>query len=344
MYIHTTRVSVLVQYRLALLVGASLFFFVGCGGHEYYKHTFFRMDTMVAATISAGTKKGAQEAFAAIDSMLADWEQRFSQTHSRSEPLAANQHAGDTVAISPLLGEMLEVSLAYGDTLEGGFDITILPIKELWGFGEQPPDSPAAPNQDQIQQALAAVDYRKVHLFEGGKLHVSDSAVRIDIGGVAKGFSLREMARILDARGIENFLLSAGGDIYSRGRREGGGLWRVGIQHPRDRDIILAVLALDSGAVVTSGDYERFWISPDSTRYHHLFNAKTGRPCNQNQSLTIWSPDPIAADILSTGVFCLPPKEVLAFVNARDNLECAGVDSSGAVYTSDNWSALSPRR
>jgi thiamine biosynthesis lipoprotein len=326
--------------RTSLL--AALVLLLGrCGSIRYYKQSFFRMDTLVEVTLAAHSKRRANAAFSSVDSLLADWEQRFSQTHPRSEALAVNQAAGDTVDLSPLFGEMATVSLAYAESLGGDFDITILPVKQLWGFGETPADSVTIPDSAQIENALKRVGYRAVTILDSGsRLIAADSAVQLDLGGVAKGFSLREMAAILQRHHIEHYLIVAGGDISARGYRAGGDPWRIGIQHPRDRNAILAVVPLDSGSIVTSGDYERFWIGPDSTRYHHLFDTRTGRPCRSNQSLTVWSMDPIAADILSTGLFRRPADSIVSFIESRDGLECCGVDGSGNHFVSAGWSGM----
>ncbi|MBD3321762.1 MAG: FAD:protein FMN transferase, partial [Chitinivibrionales bacterium] len=119
------------------------------------------------------------------------------------------------------------------------------------------------------------------------------------------------------------------------GHRKDGSSWNIGVRHPRKSDL-LALLPLDSGCIVTSGDYERFWMH-DSTRIHHIFNPETGYPCPENQSLTVWSMNPVEADILSTGLFCFKKDYILSFIQARPRLECIIVDNKGAVAISDGW-------
>jgi thiamine biosynthesis lipoprotein len=109
----------------------------------------------------------------------------------------------------------------------------------------------------------------------------------------------------------------------------------VGIQKPRGGGVLGAV-EIDSGSIVTSGDYERFRIV-DGVRYHHIFNSKTGYSCPTNQSVTVWGPDPVEADIMTTGLFCRSASEILEFINARSRLECLVVDSSGQIFISNGW-------
>ncbi len=307
------------------------------------KHTFYRMDTVVEVTLvikgkeDKDNKKRVAETWQTIDSLLEDFEVRFSQTHPGSEVLAINNKKDTTRVISATLTEMLAVGLGYGDSLDGMFDLTILPIKELWGFGEKDQQKEVVPEHDAITQALEWVDYRNVTVNTKKRtIHFLNEDVIVDVGGIAKGFSLREMGKLLDALGHSDYLIVAGGDIIGKGRRPDGNPWKVGIKHPRNDRGMLGAFRLDSGSVVTSGDYERYWIK-EGKRYHHIFNPNTGYSCTENQSLTIWCMDPIIADVLSTGMFCSPRDEILAFVEARPHLECVIVDSGGTVVISSGW-------
>jgi len=294
---------------------------------------FYYMDTIIEVTLAGVDSSRAAPLWGSLDSLMAQWDSRFSQNHEQSEIRLLNMRREETVAVSPLLGEMIALSLAWADTLDGGFDITLLPIKELWGLGEERPDSFAPPTGAAIAEALARTGGKRVHLSAAAdSAGFADSSVVIDIGGVAKGFALREIARFLENEKIADYLVAAGGDIICRGRRSDGAPWRIGVQHPR-RPGLLAAMPLKQGAVVTSGDYERFR-EYNGKRYHHIFNPETGRPCNRLQSLTIVARDPTIADILSTGLFCRTPAAVLDFVESREDLECLGVDAAGGVFIS----------
>ncbi len=318
-------------------IGIALCVLLSCGGKPMHaKKTFFRMDTVVEVTLAVPPKVGLVTLWSAVDSLLKDWEERFSQTHERSELSRLNGRSTSEVEVSPELAEMLAVGLAYGDTLEGWFDLTVLPIKELWGFGEEETEK-RVPSDSAIAAARARMGYKRLWVDPGAsRAHFADSRVQVDMGGIAKGFALREIGRTLDRAGQKDYLIVAGGDILSRGRRRDGRPWRIGIQHPRSRDSLLATIDLDSGAVVTSGDYERFWVL-DGVRYHHIFDPFTGRCCGANRSLTVWGMDPVEVDVLSTGLFCRSHKDIVAFVNARPRLQCVVVDSAGRVHVSEGW-------
>ena len=341
----TDRVTLMRERRfrwrpiLAGLVPAVIFIVAGCDRKPTrFKRTFFRMDTVTDVTLVMPEGSDPKPVWNSIDSLIEDWERRFSVTGVKSEVQKLNRRTGRAMPISPQLAGMIAFALRYGDTLGGGFDLTILPVKETWGFGEQTNDSMPLPSRETVDSALAAVSYKDVTLNGAmDTVFFASPETRIDIGGIAKGFVLHELAELLDGLHFENYLVVAGGDIVGKGRRpDDGRPWLVGIQHPRNPEEMIGTLVLDSGSVVTSGDYERFRIV-DGRRYHHIFNSHTGRCCLANQSVTVWGMDPIEVDVLSTGLFCLPAQEIVAYIDARPRFECMVVDSTGRVFTSKKW-------
>ncbi|MBN1307080.1 MAG: FAD:protein FMN transferase [Chitinispirillaceae bacterium] len=302
-----------------------------------FKRTFFRMDTLTEVTVVLPEGSDVRPLWKSIDSLLLVWEERFSVTGDKSEVRALNCRTRQAMPVGRQLADIIAFALRYGDTLDGGFDLTILPVKEVWGFGEEADDSMLLPSDAQVDSALACVSYKKVRLNAGrDSLYFSSPATRIDIGGIAKGFVLREMARLLNRHAIADYLVVAGGDVVGKGKRPDGTPWRVGIQHPRIPDGLLGTMPLDSGSVVTSGDYERFRIV-EGRRYHHIFNSRTGRSCLANQSLTVQGIDPVEADVLSTGLFCRSAVEIIEYIDARPRFECVVVDSTGRIFTSKGW-------
>jgi thiamine biosynthesis lipoprotein len=312
---------------------------LSCSGdaNVHRKRVFFRMDTMTEATISVPRSFNPNPIWNAIDSLLGQSEKRFSVTGELSEIKTLNERTSSALAVSKELGEMLTAGIEYGDTLNGSFDITVLPLKELWGFCEQCADDAPLPDSASIASALRSVNYKNVRVgVAGDSVFFGSPETRLDAGGIAKGFVLRRLYALMKGRGIDNFLIAAGGDIVASGRKQDGAPWRVGVRHPRSPSELIAAISLDSGALVTSGDYERARVV-GGLRYHHIFDPFTGSPCGRNQSLTIRAPDPVRADILSTGLFCMEAGAVLEFVNAREGLECLVVDSAGNVYHSDGF-------
>jgi len=306
---------------------------------------FFRMDTMVEATISVPPRYNPTPLWRSMDSLLTQCEKRFSASGDSSEIKIINTRTSNALPISIQLGEILRMGIDYGDTLDGAFDITVLPLKELWGLCEQCGASDSAPipmiqppDSASVSAALRSVDYKKIRLNAAADSVFFDSdSTCVDVGGIAKGFVIKWLGALMKGRGVNDFLISAGGDIIAYGGKPDGAPWQVGVRHPRRPDALTAVIPVGYGAVFTSGDYERMRQDANGRRYHHIFDAKTGYPCGRNQSLTIQTHDPVTADILSTGLFCREPEDILDFINARPNTECIIVDSTGTKFMSARW-------
>lgn len=323
-----------------LLIAICLCFVASCNNtRKYFKHTFFRMDTFVEITIPFTDlkKQNAPDTLVLItyiDSMLTEWEARFSANRPGSEVKKINQRINDSVAISKDLAAMITVAKAYGDSLKGGFDLTILPLKDLWHLSEDLDDTTVfpLPEQSQIDSVLKNVDYRMVALSTSGdSLYFANRDIKIDVGGVAKGFILVRIASYLNDIGYSNNLVNGGGDIIGNGVRADGNPWVIGIQHPRKSDSLLTTFALERHSVFTSGDYERFRIV-NGHRVHHLFNPHTGYSATNNQSVSIYGNDPLQNKFLSTGLFSAPADSIVAYVKQRHSLACIVVDSAGKVY------------
>jgi len=266
-----------------------------------------------------------------IDSVLVYWQEHFSQNHPDSELLALNQSRQGR--LSPQLQELISRSVYWADKTNGAFDLTILPIKQLWGFGENAA-AVRIPAQKEIDQALKHVDYKNVIVVDDSVRITADSTL-IDVGGAAKGAVLEELKQLLVELGYEGFLIEAGGDVLTYGKRKDGNPWRVAIRHPRTNESFLAIAELENNVLVTSGDYEQYAVI-DSQHIHHLFNPRTGRPCNTNQSISILGSDAMDVDILATALFCLPASQIISFCKKHAPLKAIVVDSAGSVHHSDS--------
>jgi thiamine biosynthesis lipoprotein len=296
------------------------------------------MDTMAEVSISVSHGYNPKPLWSSADSLLARSEARFSAEGDSSEVHAVNARMSGALRVSAELWEMLRAGIDYGDTLGGGFDITVLPLKEAWGLCERCGGDTPLPDSLAVSVALRSVDYRNVRVNGAGdSVFFGSPETRVDVGGIAKGFAVAWLGALMRSYGIDDFLISAGGDIAASGHRPDGAPWRVGVRHPRNPAELIAAVPLESGAIFTSGDYERARGGEDGRRYHHIFDPASGYPCGKNQSLTIRAADPVRADILSTGLFCREAEDILAFVNARADMACLVVDSTGKIFKSPSW-------
>jgi thiamine biosynthesis lipoprotein len=184
---------------------------------------------------------------------------------------------------------------------------------------------------------LGKVGYRHL-ILKNSSLEKNRADVQIDLGGIAKGYALRQAAEVLKREGVTSALIDAGGDVYALGKR-GGDLWKVGIRSPRSDDI-LGYLEVEDLAVMGSGDYERFFIQ-DGKRYHHIFDPKTGYPAEGLSGTTLIHPDPVVADAWNTAIFVLGPEKGMEWVEKIAAMETVMVTTAGDImYSSGLKDAL----
>jgi thiamine biosynthesis lipoprotein len=214
----------------------------------------------------------------------------------------------------------------------GAFDMTLGRLKSLWGFNT---DHPAVPDAEQVSEALAGTGPGALALTER---HVTkrNPLLQLDLGGIAKGYAVDRAIAILKQHGIASAAVNAGGDIYLLGQR-GNRPWRIGIQHPRKKDAVLETVQVSNRAVVTSGDYERFF-EQDGQRYHHIFDPKSGYPARHCQSVTIITSNVALGDALATAAFVMGPQAGLQLLSEYPDTEGLIVAADGSFFSTSGWS------
>ena len=205
--------------------------------------------------------------------------------------------AGEEAEVSEELAACIEKGLEYGEISEGVFDITILPLRELWDFeGEDP----SVPSEEEIASALEKVDYRRVHV-SGNRVSFDDPDVQIDLGGIAKGYISRRLKDLLEEEGCTSALINLGGNVSAIGAKPDGSDWVVGIQEPfTDRGTVFETVEINGGSVISSGTYERYF-EQDGKLYHHILDPRTGYPADTGlQQATVVGEDDVLGDAFST--------------------------------------------
>ncbi len=246
-----------------------------------------------------------------------------------SEISRVNRDAADKAqVVSKELFALVDVALQLSELTEGAFDITYDSVGNLYDFRESKrPDALA------IAEHIDAVDYRNVSLDEGQlSIAFGKPGVRINLGGIAKGYSCEQVISLLYERGVRHALVSAGGDTRILGDRRDKP-WIVGVQDPDRKEAIFTRLALEDEAVSTSGDYERFFFK-DGVRYHHILTPSTGKPVEGVRSVTIIGPDATMTDGLSTSVFVMGPEAGTALIDSLEGYEMLIIMADGKYYFS----------
>jgi FAD:protein FMN transferase len=285
-------------------------------------HTQLLMGTVVDIAVYAPSSL-AEPAIEAAFTEMRRIEQLMSP-HLEQSDVWRLSHATGPVTVSADTAAVLRLGLQVAHRSGGAFDLTLGALKQLWGIET---DAPRVPADSEIAAALAGIGPDALQL-DGLEVVKKTAALEIDLGGIAKGYALDRAIAVLQEAGIRHASVNAGGDLRLLGNR-GDRPWRIGIQHPRHSDQLLATLELVDTSVVTSGDYERFF-ERDGVRYHHLFDPKTGNPARGCQSVTVVTDRAMLADALATAAFVLGPEKGLAFLE-QQQVEGILVTATGAV-------------
>lgn len=315
---------------------------IGCHsttGGKHYSYTELLMDTDVELQLFCQSSGKSRRVKQALFDEMGRLEQLLSYSDPDSEVGAINGAAGkEPVAVSPETAAVIEKALAYSSISAGAFDPTIAPLLERWGFqgGEH-----RVPDPEELEEARAAVDYSLVEVG-GGKVFLPRSGMALDLGGIAKGYIVDRGLDLLAQSGVEHALINAGGDVGILGPKADGSSWRIGIKHPRSSEIIAVIPWGERGAVVTSGDYERFF-EEDGVRYHHILDPRTGRPASSLLSVTVVAPTAMEADALSTALFVLGPQRGLALVESLPEVEAVLITPQMELLISSGLSDLVER-
>ncbi len=214
-----------------------------------------------------------------------------------------------------LLG-VIEQSQYYSEFSNGAFDITVSPIVALWGFFN---DKGHIPSDKEIQKLLPAVSYKNIVINKNNypkkpnTISFKNTHTEIDLGAIGKGYAVDKALEIIKTHGISNACINLGGNIYVLGTPADKNAWKIGIQHPRDKNEILGYLELKDEATATSGDYERFF-EINGKRYSHIIDPRTGKPVSGTIAVTIVAPTSTDVDALSTSVFVLGPEKGLKLI------------------------------
>ncbi len=273
--------------------------------------------------------KGEQAIDAVLDSMR-HVDETMSTYKPTSEVSQVNAHAADgPMPITKELFDLLTAAREYSVLTEGAFDITYASVGYLYDFRGH-----VRPNDAQIEKALPAVDYRHVLLDpQKQSVQFSQKGVRIDLGGIAKGYSVDRGIDVLKSLGITRAYVSAGGDSRIIGDRFGKP-WMVGIRDPtKGEGSVITRIPLVDAAISTSGDYERYF-EEGGVRYHHIIDPHTGHSASKVRSATIIGPYATRTDGLSKTAFVLGPEKAMEIYNRIDDIDAIIVKLDGTVIHS----------
>ena len=237
--------------------------------------------------------------------------------------------ATEAVYAGAELAGLIERALDISVLTRGAFDITYDSVGQHYDFRER-----QRPDAETIATEKQRIDYRLVRVDRvASTVRFLQDGVRINLGGIAKGYVVERGVDILRRNGIENAIVTAGGDSRLLGDRRGRP-FMIGIRDPRADDEVAIQVPLEEEAVSTSGDYERFF-DEDGIRYHHIIQPSSGEPAGGVHSATVFGPDAVMTDALSTSVFVMGVDLGLRLIAGLPDYESIVIDAEGRIFYSD---------
>lgn len=258
-------------------------------------HQFYAMGSDCALHLYGETAKSVERLAAAAEQEIRRIEARYSRYRSDSELARINKVAatGGATGVDAETAGLIAYAKACFAKSDGAFDVTSGRLRAVWDFSAS-----RLPDQRSIDAALPFIGLDNL-VLANGQLHFRRPGMELDFGGLGKEYAADRAAEVCADLGMRHGLIDLGGDIRVVGPQPDGLPWRIGIRHPRDADRLAAEIALWSGALATSGDYERF-IEVDGRRYCHILDPKTGWPAQGLSSVTVISDRCLVAGSLST--------------------------------------------
>lgn len=311
------------------------------GEISVYRDSKIIMGTVVEVTVAHGSEVTARMAIDQAMQTIQEIDEIMSPYKPESVISRINRDAASgNIDVGKDVFALIKDSIALSRESHGAFDITLLPIMALWGFdqGGQVPDS------QKIADNLKLVGFEKLDLDDNNhSVGFKVPGMGLDLGAIAKGWAVDRAMEKIRSLGITDAIIDAGGDLRVIGSRPGKKFWRIGVQHPREQGALVATFDLRDTAIVTSGDYERYFVA-DGIRYHHILDPGTGFPARGCQSVTVLAATTAEADACATAAFVLGPEKGLSFLRSRPGVRGLIVGADGALHWTDEELARMARR
>ncbi|SNY53330.1 thiamine biosynthesis lipoprotein [Arsukibacterium tuosuense] len=295
---------------------------------QWQRMPFQTMGTQAYVELWAEDDKRGKDLLVAVQNEFERINQLMSPYIDSSELSLLNREAADgPVTVSAELYQLLQQAEQLATLSDGAFDISFASVGFSYDYRQH-----IKPSTELLDTQRPLINYRHIKLLADNQVQFAKAGVKIDLGGIAKGYAVEQAIDLLAEAGVKHALVTAGGDTRLLGDKRGRP-WLVAIKHPRKSDDIVAQLPLTNSAISTSGDYERFFIE-DGVRYHHILDPKSGQSPSGLMSVTVLGPDTTRTDALSTTLFVMGLERGMAFIEQQTQFEAIFISSEHQLYFS----------
>ena len=312
------------------------------GGQKRYEASFLTLFDTVTTMVGYAD---SEEAFTAqaqqIHDELLEYHQLY-DIYNDYDGLNNLKTVNDNAGIAPVkvdakILDMLEFSKDLYEETGGRVNVAMGGVLSLWHdareAGIEDPANAYLPDQDALEEAARHADWSNVVIDEeAGTVYLADPDMSLDVGAIAKGYAVERVCETAPA----GMLISVGGNVRATGPKPDGSPWVVGIENPDGGDF-LHTLYVEDSSVVTSGDYQRYYLV-DGQRYHHIIDPDTLYPATRWRSVSILCADSGIADGLSTALFTLSQEDGQKLLDAFD-AEALWMTQDGELLYSPGFQA-----
>lgn len=303
-------------------------------GQRRFKHTLKLMGSRFDITIVA---KDSLEANGHIDlavNEIVRIERLISSWDENSQTSEINRNAGiKPIKVDAELFDLIERAMGISKLTDGAFDISYASMDKIWKFDGS---MTVMPSEESIRASVAKVGFQNIILDrERHTVFLKLEGMKIGFGAIGKGYAADRAKELLMSKGVISGIVNASGDMNTWGKQPDGKEWKVAITNPMDKNKVFALLPITNGAVVTSGNYEKY-VTFNNLQYTHIIDPRTGYPATGIISVTIFAPKAELADALATSVFVMGKEVGLNRIEQLPMVECIIIDDKGNVIKSKN--------
>lgn len=324
-----------------LLLLTSFSLLSACQPQQKYQQRFLQFGTIIDVTLVFNDDKSSLEVFDEIEQLLikrhSDWHGWQQGTLKQfNSDLSKKQLNG--LDIPPILESLINSSKKYHRISQGLFNPAMGKLIAAWGFHDS--STPDYPLIEQIQKNIPGMHDL---VIKNGQAYSQNPYLQLDFGAIAKGLAIHQIAQLLNSKKIQNFIINAGGDIFTQGQNQGKD-WQIAIENPFEPGIIASIPFNDANSIFTSGNYQRFYLDENQNRRHHIVHPYTGKPSNTISAATVLHPDPVIADIAATTLMLTKISDLEHMADKLDLVDFMVITDSKDIYISKtlkerlNWS------
>ncbi|MCB0664571.1 MAG: FAD:protein FMN transferase [Saprospiraceae bacterium] len=297
-----------------------------------YSRTLKLMGSRFDISVVAMDEENANRYIDTAVSEISRIERIISSWDPASQTSEINLNAGiRPVKVDEELFKLIKRSFAISGLTDGAFDISYASMDRIWKFDGS---MDTMPGEHEIARSVEKVGYQKIILDEDNHtVFLPEKGMKIGFGAIGKGYAADKAKSLLINLGVAGGIINASGDMNTWGTQSDGQDWKVAITNPLNKDLAFALVPLKQGAVVTSGDYEKY-VEFDGVRYTHIIDPRTGYPAHGIVSATVFAPSAELADALATSVFVMGYDVGIERINQIPQVECIIIDDGGQVHTS----------